>query len=182
MTVSRSSDEIAVEDFGHPVGREVDAVIGDPVLREVVGADLLGALARADLAAAILGDRVLLLAQLHLVEPRPQHLHRLRAILDLRFLVLLRDDDAGRNVGEAHRRVGRVDALPAGSARAEGVDAQILRRRSGRPLLRLPAAPPPWRSRCECARSLRSPAPAARGGRRSRTSACCRRRGPRSWR
>ena len=101
-------------------------MVGDAVFLEVVGADLLGALAGADLAAAILRDRFLLLVHLHLVEPRPQHLHRLRAILDLRLLVLLRDDDAGRNVREADRRIGRVDALAAGSARAEGVDAQIL--------------------------------------------------------
>ena len=94
--------------------------------REVVGADLLRALAGADLAAAILGDRVLLLAQLHLVEPRAQHLHRLRAVLDLRLLVLLRDDDAGRDVRDADGGVGRVDALAARAARAERVDAQVL--------------------------------------------------------
>ena len=49
------------------------------------------------------------------------------AVLDLRLLVLLRDHEAGRQVGDADRRVGGVDALPAGAARAERVDAQILR-------------------------------------------------------
>src|SRR5579872_3127793 len=62
--------EIAVEDFDEPVRREVDPVIRDAVLREVVGADFLRALARAHLAAAVLRDRFLLLAHLHLVQPR----------------------------------------------------------------------------------------------------------------
>src|SRR5262245_25733385 len=61
--------EVAVQDLGQPVRREVDAVIGDAVLREIIGTDLLRTLARADLAAAIFGDRLLLFAQLHLVQP-----------------------------------------------------------------------------------------------------------------
>ena len=123
-----------IEDLGHVafehvlqlVRREVDAVIGDAALREIVGADLLGALAGADLAAAVLRDRVLLLAHLHLVEARAQHLHGFRPVLDLRLLVLLRHDDAGRDVREAHGGVGRVHALAARAARAERVDAEIL--------------------------------------------------------
>ena len=118
--------EVAVERRVELVHREADAVVGDAVFLEVVGADLLGALAGADLRAAILGDRVLLLLHLHLVEARAQHLHRLRAVLDLRLLVLLRHDDVGREVGDAHGRIGRVDALAAGAARAEGVDAEVL--------------------------------------------------------
>ena len=74
----------------------------------------------------VLGDRFLLFAKLHFVETRPQDLHGLCAVLDLRFLVLLRDDDAGRDVGEADGRVGGVDALSAGAARAERVHAQVL--------------------------------------------------------
>ena len=66
------------------------------------------------------------LLQLHLVEARAQHLHRLRLVLDLRLLVLLRDDEAARDVGDADGGVGGVDALAAGAARAEGVDAQVL--------------------------------------------------------
>src|SRR6185503_3749720 len=86
-------------------------VVRDDVVAEVVGADLLGPLAGADLAAAILGDRVLLLAQLDLVEAGAQHFHRLRLVLDLRLLVLLRDDDAAWQVGDADRGIRGVDAL-----------------------------------------------------------------------
>src|SRR5439155_9308277 len=57
---------------------------------------------------------------------RPQYLHGLRAILDLRLLVLLRNDDAGGDVCDANGGIGGVDALAAGPARAEGVDAQVL--------------------------------------------------------
>ena len=93
---------------------------------KVVGPDFFGPVTGADLAAAILRDRLLLLAQLHLVEPRPQHFHRLRAILDLRFLVLLRNHEAGRNMRQTNRRIGGVHALAAGSARTERIDAEIL--------------------------------------------------------
>ena len=63
---------------------------------------------------------------LHVVQAGAQHLHRLRAVLDLRLLVLLRDDQPGRHVRDAHRRVGRVHALAARTARAERIDPQIL--------------------------------------------------------
>src|SRR5690606_3436622 len=36
------------------------------------------------------------------------------------------DDDAGRQVRDADRRVGRVDALPARAGRAVHVDAQVV--------------------------------------------------------
>src|SRR5262249_22820784 len=118
--------EVAVEDLREAMSREVDAVIGDPVLRKIVGPDFFRSIAAADLAAPVLGDRLLLLAHFHLVEPRAEHFHGLRAVLDLRLLVLLRHHQAGREVGEADGGIGGVDALAARPARAEGLDAQIL--------------------------------------------------------
>ena len=44
----------------------------------------------------------------------------------LRAFVLARDDDAGREMREAHRGVGDVDVLAAGAARPVGVDAQVV--------------------------------------------------------
>src|SRR5438552_537509 len=116
---------IALEDVVQAVGREVDAVIGDAALREVIRADFLRALAGADLAAALLRHRLLLFADLHLVEARAQHLHRLRAVLDLRLLVLLRHDEPRWNVRQPYGRVRRVDAVTAWPARTERVDAQV---------------------------------------------------------
>ena len=51
---------------------------------------------------------------------------RLGLVLVLRLLVLLLHHDAGRQVRDAHRAVGRVDRLAAGARGAEDVDAQVL--------------------------------------------------------
>ena len=69
--------------------------------------------------------RLLLLA-LELVEPGAEDAHRLLPVLELRLLVLHRDDDARRQVGDAHGRVGRVDALAAGPGRAVDVDLEVV--------------------------------------------------------
>src|SRR5205814_7348199 len=65
------------------------------------------------------------LLQLGLVQPRLQLLHRRRAVLVLRALILAGDDDTRRDVGHADRAVGRIDVLPASARRAIGIDAQI---------------------------------------------------------
>src|SRR4051812_3415768 len=39
--------EIAFEDFGKAMQSQVDAMIGDPPLRKIIGADPLGAIARS---------------------------------------------------------------------------------------------------------------------------------------
>ena len=61
-----------------------------------------------------------------LVDARAQHLHGEAAVLVLRLLGR-DDDDAGRQMRHAHGRVGLVDVLAAGAARAHGVDADVLR-------------------------------------------------------
>src|SRR5262245_65967927 len=96
---------------------EPDAMIGDASLREVVGANPLAPLAGPDLAAPIRGDCRLLLLLGALEESRLEHAHGLRAVLDLRALVLARYDEAARQVGDPPRRVGRVGDLAAGPGR-----------------------------------------------------------------
>src|SRR5436190_18152747 len=88
-------------------------MVRDAPLREVVGADLLRALPASHLRAAVGRDLGLALRHLALVEPGAQDTKRLLAVLQLRLLILHGDDDAGRPVREAHRRVGGVDGLPA---------------------------------------------------------------------
>ena len=61
-------------------------------------------------ARAFVGDA----GTLQLVEPGAQHLQRLRLVLVLRLLVLLDDDEAGGQMGDAHGAVGGVDRLAAG--------------------------------------------------------------------
>src|SRR5262249_26229049 len=98
---------------------------GHAVLGEVVGADLLAAVAGAHLAQTRIAQFFLPLAQFLVVEPGPQHRHRLIAVLELRFLVLVGDDQAGWYVGDPHGAVGGVDALAAVPGGPEDVNAQV---------------------------------------------------------
>src|SRR5580698_10159776 len=80
------------------VQRQPDAVIRHPVLRKVIGANLLAAVARAHLLLAFLGQLRILPLHFLLIKPRPQHAHALLAILDLRLLVLAADYSIRRQV------------------------------------------------------------------------------------
>ena len=75
---------------------EADAVVGDAVVVEVAGADLLGAVAGADLGTAQVAALLRLLLLLVLVEARAQPLQGELAVLDLRALRLAGDDEIGR--------------------------------------------------------------------------------------
>src|SRR5581483_11340101 len=119
--------EVAVEDgVGVP---DLDArpeVLHHPVGCADVRADLVS---EPDLRLAApreLGELLVLLLLLELVEARLQDLHRHRLVLVLRAFVLAGDDDAGREVREPHGGVGLVDVLAAGAARAVRVDAEVL--------------------------------------------------------
>ena len=105
---------------------DADPVVGDAVLREVVGADLLGALAAADLRLARRRLLGLLALALRLVQAGAEDAHRLRLVLELRALVLHRDHDPGRQVRDPDRRVGRVHRLAARARRAVDVDLEVL--------------------------------------------------------
>src|SRR6266404_4642992 len=105
---------------------QADAVVGHAILRVVVGADFFGAVAGFDLSAALGSEGGLLLFHFQFIEAGAKDAHGLGAIFDLRFFVLLRDDEAAGNVGDAHGGVGGVHGLAAGTGGAKGVDAQIL--------------------------------------------------------
>src|SRR5688572_2503000 len=118
--------EIAVDDAVQLVQREPDAVVGDAVLREVVGADLLRTFAGAHHAAAFVADLVLLLLELQVEQAATQHLERARLVLDLTAFVLTLDDHAGGQVRDLHGAVRGVDRLPARPARGRDVETQVL--------------------------------------------------------
>src|SRR5438552_11138125 len=86
--------ELALENLVELVRRELDAVIGQPVLGEVVRADLRAALARSDLGPAGRVELRALFGPLAFVQPCAQHAHRLLLVLKLGLLVLHRADDA----------------------------------------------------------------------------------------
>ena len=100
-------------------------MVRQAALREVIGADALAAVARADQALARGRFLRLLLAQLHVLDARGQHFHRLRLVLVLAAVILAFHHDAGRQVGDAHGRIGLVDVLSARARGAVGVDAQV---------------------------------------------------------
>src|ERR1019366_1139919 len=106
--------------------RQADAVIAHAILREVVGADFLAAVAGAHHALALRAQGRLLLFEFQLVQTGTQHAFGLSAILDLRFLVLAGNHQARGQVGDAYRRIRGVDALPAGAGGTEGIDADVL--------------------------------------------------------
>ena len=73
---------------------------------------------RADVVSAPTRERV--------EDARAQERHRLGAVAMLRALRLHRDDDSGRKMSDADRRLGLVDMLAARALRAHGLDAQIV--------------------------------------------------------
>src|SRR5204863_6910196 len=97
--------ELALQYAVELVRRELDAMVGDAVLGEIVRADLLRALPGPDLRTTSRVELGLLLLPLELIEARAQHAQRLLAVLQLALLVLHRDNEAGRKVRDAHRRV-----------------------------------------------------------------------------
>src|SRR5882672_3384297 len=119
--------EVAIHDVVDLVEREADAVVGDPPLRKIVGADALGAVARADERFARGGFLRLLLARLLVLDARGQDRKRLLLVLVLRARVLTFHHDARWEMRDPDRRVGLVDVLAARSGGAESVDAHISR-------------------------------------------------------
>src|SRR6266540_4142096 len=118
-------EALALEHAGEVADGQADAVVGDPVLGEVVGADALGAVQRADLRATLGGELGLLVGDRPVQQAGAEHAQRLLPVLDLRLLVLHGDHDAGGQVGDADRRVGGVDRLPARPGRAVHVDLEV---------------------------------------------------------
>ena len=101
-------------------------MIGDAVLREVVGTDALRTVHGAHLRSTVcrvLGVNLLLLVS---QQSRTQHAHRGFTVLQLRLLVLHRHDNTGRQVGNTHRRVGGVHRLTAGARRTVHVNLQVV--------------------------------------------------------
>src|SRR5690606_36223633 len=90
--------EFALHNLFELVERQVDAVIGDAALREIVGADALGAIAGTHQLAARLALLGRLPFALGVQQPCLQQRHRAGAVLVLRAFVLAFPDDAGRQM------------------------------------------------------------------------------------
>ena len=66
-----------------------------------------------------------LLFQLELEHSCTQDLHTDVLVFMLRSFVLTLDDDPGREMGNADRRIGRIHVLPAFASRSIGIDSQV---------------------------------------------------------
>src|SRR3989344_5270985 len=119
--------QVAFHHLQQLVQREVDAVVREPPLREVVGADAVAAVAAADQALAQSGLLGGAFAALLFLDTCLQHLQRLGLVAVLAAAVLAFGHDAGGQVDHTHGRIGLVDVLATGAAGAEGVDAQVCR-------------------------------------------------------
>src|SRR3954465_9936840 len=80
--------EVALEDMVEAVEGQPEAVVGDPVLLEVVGADLLRPAAAPDLGPPGAGQLVGLTLLLGLEKAGPEDPHGLVLVLELALLVL----------------------------------------------------------------------------------------------
>jgi hypothetical protein len=100
------------------VERQVDAVIGDAALREIIGADALGAVAGADLQLARLRLLTLLFALGVVAAASAAATSRARGSCAASAVLHSTTMPVG-NVGDADRRVGLVDVLAAGALRRD---------------------------------------------------------------
>ena len=102
-------------------------MVGEPVLRKVVGPDPLRPVARAHLALARIGALRRRLLTLRIEDAALENLHRPIAVLELRTLILTGHHGPGRKVGDAYRGVGPIDVLTTGTRGAVGVDLEVIR-------------------------------------------------------
>src|SRR5207237_474276 len=92
--------ELALQNLGEAMQGQVDPMVGHPPLREIICADSLRAVARADHRFARTGALRSQPLALQLVEAGTEHLQGLGLVLVLRLLVLLDDDEPGGQVGD----------------------------------------------------------------------------------
>ncbi len=123
-------DHFAQVAFHHAVEiiqRQPDPMIGDAVLRKVVGANFFFATAGADLRFSMRGIFGFFLALLFLEEPRAHDAQRFFLVLLLTATVLTTHNAAGRDVKNLDCGIGRVHALAPRTTRAANFNPQILR-------------------------------------------------------
>ena len=98
--------EMALQYFVEPVQGQVDAMVGDPSLGKVVGANALRAVSGSDQVTARLGLLRLLFGARGIHQLRLQQSHGPGPVLVLGAFVLAFDHDARRQVRQAYCRVG----------------------------------------------------------------------------
>lgn len=118
--------ELAVEHGAEVVEGQFDAVIGDAVLGEVVGADSFVAFAGADLGAALGGVFGVFLGAFGFEEAGAEDAQGLGLVFLLGAFVGAADDHAGGFVEDLDGGVGGVDTLAARSGGAADGDLEFV--------------------------------------------------------
>src|SRR5688572_26938042 len=114
ISVAQRFDErvdFTAHHFGELVHREPDPMVGHPILREIVRANLCRAVAGADLRFPHARPLRFLLRNRGVEQACPQNFHALELVLKLGLLVLLTDDDSARYMGDSNGRISSVNAL-----------------------------------------------------------------------
>ena len=104
---------------------QVDAVIGEAVLRKIVGSDSFGTIAGTDHVLSFRAELRFFGGTLRRKDFRAQDGHAFFLVLVLGAFLFGLDDDTGRQVCDSDGGVGFIDMLTAGAAGAVGVDSQI---------------------------------------------------------
>src|SRR5262249_40867782 len=107
--------QVAIHDRVEPMQRKADPVIADAILAEVIRADFLAAIAASNHGSPLVGERLLLLFHFAFVKSGTENAQGFSVVLDLRLLVLTRNNEARRNMCQANRRIRCIYRLPAGS-------------------------------------------------------------------
>src|ERR1700733_10390627 len=100
--------ELSLHDSIKFVECKIDAMIGDPVLRKIVGADSLGAIAASHLRRTKRCNLLLCFAALFLCDLSREKTHCLVFIFVLASLFLAIDNSSCRDMGDTDSGVGCV--------------------------------------------------------------------------
>lgn len=107
--------DIAEHDGGEIGEVFTDAVIGDPVLRKIVGADLFASVACSHLCEASRSELFVALRFFKSIDTGPEDSERFFPVLKLGSLILALDHDTGRDVYHPYRGFRFVDVLASGT-------------------------------------------------------------------
>src|SRR5690349_7978961 len=102
-------------------------MIGQSILRKVVGSNTLAAVARTGECLARIGAFLHLFLALVVIQATLEHAYGFSQILMLALFVLALDDDVGFVVSQPDSRFGLVDVLAAWAAGTKFVNAIVVR-------------------------------------------------------
>ena len=100
---------------------EPNSMVGDTILRKIIGSDFFSSITRTYLGTPILSNRGILFLLLGLDNSRPQGSHGFIPILQLGSFILAGDHHTGGDMGNSNSRIGRIDTLPPSAGRTKGI-------------------------------------------------------------